>query len=134
MTAITGRCHCGAISYSAGAPAEHHALCHCSDCRRWAGAPLVGWIAFKEADLLIQGSPVRYRSSENGTRDFCGSCGTGLFYRNAEMLPGIVDVQSGTLDDIAAHPPTVQIMVRERVRWAATMTELPEFQSYPGMD
>lgn len=134
MKAISGRCHCGAISYSATVEAEHHALCHCSDCRRWAGAPVVGWIAFKDADLVIQGSPVTYESSENGRREFCGACGTGLFYRNAEMLPGIVDIQSGTLDDMAAHAPSAQIMVKERVAWVPGMAELPEFQTYPGMD
>ncbi|NTZ41584.1 GFA family protein [Altererythrobacter sp. SALINAS58] len=134
MTATTGRCLCGAISYSASGPAEHHALCHCSDCRHWAGAPVVGWIAFQEADLSIEGSPATYRSSEHGMREFCGNCGTGLFYRNAEMLPGIVDIQSGTLDDMAAHAPTAQIMVKERVEWVQAMTELPEFQTYPGMD
>lgn len=134
MTTITGKCHCGAISYETNQPAEHHALCHCNDCRRWAGAPVVGWIAFKEGDLVIEGSPVSYRSSEQGTREFCGACGTGLFYRNSQMLPGIVDVQSGTLDDMEAHAPGAQIMVKDRLGWIQGMNELPEFQTYPGME
>ena len=40
--AMTGRCHCGAISYSVEGEAAHHAICHCDDCRRWSGAPMVG--------------------------------------------------------------------------------------------
>ena len=131
---ITGRCHCGAISYSAeGAPA-HHAICHCDDCRRWSGAPMAGWIAFAEDQVTVTGVPATYRSSELGSRDFCAACGTGLFYRNAEFLPGIVDIQSGTLDDPAAQPPGAQIMVKERLGWASGILDLPEFRTYPGMD
>lgn len=130
----TGKCHCGAITYRTDAAPEHHALCHCGDCRSWSGAPLVGWIAFKDADVTVTGEPATYRSSEHGTRQFCGACGTGLFYRNAQFLPGIVDIQSGTLDDMAAYPPGAHIMVKDRVAWTKDMAGLPEFQTYPGMD
>ncbi|MFN9849054.1 MAG: GFA family protein [Alphaproteobacteria bacterium] len=30
-----------------------HALCHCSDCRRHAGAPVVGWTMYPEEALRI---------------------------------------------------------------------------------
>ena len=32
------------------------------------------------------------------------NCGTGLFYANANVLPGIVDIQSATYDDPEAVP------------------------------
>jgi hypothetical protein len=48
IVTVTGRCHCGAIRYTAGGAAEHHALCHCTDCRPWSGAPMVGSIAFHD--------------------------------------------------------------------------------------
>ena len=92
--ATTGKCHCGAISWSAEGPAEHHAVCHCGDCRRWSGAPMVGWIAWPADRVSISGETARYHSSQHGTREFCGACGTGLFYRNREVLPGIIDIQS----------------------------------------
>ena len=130
----TGRCHCGAISYSAEGPPEHHALCHCGDCRTWSGAPVSGWIAWREDQVTVSGEPATYESSRTGTRQFCGACGTGLFYRNQAALPGLVDIQSGTLDDPAALPPGAQIMVKERLPWTKGMSELPEFATYPGMD
>lgn len=131
--ARTGRCHCGGVSYSAEGEPEHHALCCCADCRRWSGAPMAGWIAFKAERVTVEGEPVAYRSSEHATREFCGACGTGLFYRNEAMLPGIVDIQSGTLDDYESDPPGAQIMVRERAGWMDRVEELPKFQTYPGM-
>ncbi len=132
--AITGKCHCGAVSYSVNAEPEHHALCHCTDCRVWSGAPMVGWIAFKEAAVTITGTPATYQSSEHGSRDFCGTCGTGLFYRNPAFLPGLIDIHSGTLDDYAGHAPGAQIMVKDRVAWMDGVEELPRFAAYPGMD
>ena len=132
--AITGKCHCGAIRYSAEGAPEHHALCHCTDCRGWSGAPMSGWIAFKEDQVTIEGSPVVYQSSELATREFCGTCGTGLFYRNPTYLPGIVDIQSGTLDDGACNAPGAHIMVKDRLPWMEQADQLPVYQTYPGMD
>lgn len=131
---ITGKCHCGAIRYEAEGTPEHHAICHCGDCRGWSGAPMVGWIAFREDQVTITGEPMTYHSSEHGERQFCGACGTGLFYRNAAMLPGIVDIQSGTLDAPEAQAPGAQIMVKDRLGWAPGIAALPEFAAYPGME
>jgi hypothetical protein len=129
----TGGCHCGAIRYSAEGEPEHHALCHCADCRRWAGAPMVGWIAFREERVAVTGTPATYASSEHGRRDFCAACGTGLFYRNAAALPGLVDIQSGTLDAPEADAPGAHIMVKERLPWMEYTDVLPQFRTYPGM-
>lgn len=128
---LSGRCHCGAITYRAEGEPQHHALCHCNDCRRSAGAPAVGWIAFKETQVTINGSPVTYASSEHGRRQFCAKCGTGLFYRNAAYLPGIVDIQSSTLDDAEANPPGAHIQTAERLSWMTRLNDLPEFERYP---
>lgn len=129
---LTGRCHCGAISYEAEGEPEHHALCHCTDCRRSAGAPMVGWMAFKEEQVRIEGAPITYTSSEHGRRSFCGVCGTGLFYRNAAYLPGIVDIQSSTLDNPEQHAPGAHIQTAERLGWMTDLNELPAFERYPG--
>lgn len=129
----TGGCHCGAIRYSVESDAEHHALCHCTDCRRWAGAPMVGWIAFKDADVTVTGEPKTYQSSDQATRQFCGTCGTGLFYRNESILPGIVDIQSGTLDAPAENAPQAEIMVKDRLSWLDDVAGLPKFETYPAI-
>jgi hypothetical protein len=129
---IRGGCHCGAIRYEATGNAITHALCHCSDCRRHAGAPMVGWTMFRaEAVTVTKGTARTYASSEHGRRQFCGDCGTGLFYTNATMLPGIIDIQSGTFDDPDAVPARVHIQVAERIGWMATAHELPKFDRYP---
>jgi hypothetical protein len=81
---------------------------------------------------LVKGQPKVYRSSENGRRQFCADCGTGLFYcYNAVNLPGIVDVQTATLDDPAALAPQIQVQTAERIAWMERVHELPAFERYP---
>jgi hypothetical protein len=128
----SGRCFCGAIRYLLAGEPTHVSICHCSDCRRSAGAPMVSWAAFPEASLTVtKGVPKTINSSPTATRSFCADCGSGLFYRNATVLPGIVDIQSSTLDDPDALPPTVQIQTAERLGWVKHMNDLAEFERFP---
>ena len=129
---LTGGCHCGAIRFVANGRPKTHALCHCSDCRRHAGAPMVGWAMFPhDAVEVVRGTPKIYESSEHGRRQFCPDCGTGLFYTNASVLPGLMDIQSATFDDADAVPVQAHIQVAERIRWMEQAHELPAFDRYP---
>jgi hypothetical protein len=129
---LTGRCHCGAVTYEMPAETIHRALCHCTDCRRSAGAPMVAWAMAPADQVKIDGPTRVYASSEHGRRHFCGACGTGLFYTNEAVFPGLIDVQSATLDDPGALEPTAHIQVADRISWMATAHELPAFERYPG--
>jgi hypothetical protein len=80
---------------------------------------------------VTRGTPKVYASSEHGRRYFCPDCGTGLFYDNAEMLPGIIDIQSATYDDPDSVPARAHIQVAERIRWMERAHELPAFDRYP---
>lgn len=132
---LMGGCHCGAVRYEVSGAPRHAALCHCTDCRKSSGAPMVAWAAFGEEELKVtQGAPKTINSSGASFRSFCPECGTGLFFRNAQFLPGIVDVQSATLDDPEAIPPEAHIQTAERLRWMETSFNLPSFPRYPGMD
>jgi hypothetical protein len=132
MSNITGGCHCGAIRYQVDGELIVHALCHCIDCRRHAGAPVVGWTMYKaDAVKVTKGQPKVYRSSEHARRHFCDNCGTGLFYINENMMPGIIDIQSATYDDPDAVPASMHIQVAERIRWMEGAHELPAFERFP---
>jgi hypothetical protein len=128
-----GGCHCGAVRYEVSGEPQHVALCHCKDCRKSAGAPMVAWAAFAENEFtLISGELSTFNSSGTAMRSFCPECGTGIAYRNAEFLPGIVDIQAATLDDPDALPAGAHIQTAERIGWMATAHSLPEFERYPG--
>lgn len=130
---VSGGCHCGAVRYTVEGEMHHNAVCHCEDCRRSSGAVMVPWAAFSKDALRIDaGSPTVYRSSEHGERQFCGRCGTGLFYFNEQVLPGIVDIQAVTLDDAAERGPQVHIQMADALPWEASLGDLPTFERFPG--
>lgn len=85
----------------------------------------------EDAVKVTKGEPRVYASSEHGRRHFCANCGSGLFYINAQMLPGIIDVQSGTYDDPDAVPVSLHVQAAERLRWMERAHELPVFERYP---
>ena len=128
----SGGCHCGAVRYELTEAVAHHALCHCTDCRKASGAPAVAWAMAAADQVTITGKPLTYASSEHGRRLFCGACGTSLFYTNDVVFPGMIDVQSATLDDPDAIPLQAQIQTAERIGWMTHLGDLPAFERYPG--
>jgi hypothetical protein len=131
---LAGGCHCGAVRYEAADEPERHSICHCMDCRRSSGAPMVAWAVYREGDARVtKGEPKWRASSENAMRSFCPACGTGLFYRSEKFLPGLIDIQSATLDEPDRMPgPSAQVQVAERIGWARSIHESPAFERYPG--
>ncbi|MBL4895854.1 MAG: GFA family protein [Erythrobacter sp.] len=130
---LEGGCQCGEVRYRVSGDPAHHALCHCRDCRASSGAPATAWMAFPAENFnVIKGKAVPYNSSGASWRHFCGRCGTGMYFINEQMLPGIVDIQSATLDDAQAHPPAAQIQTAERLDYMSDLAAMPQFERYPG--
>lgn len=125
-----GGCHCGAVRYLARGAPNHSSVCHCSDCRRCAGATGVAWAGFPIDGVEVQGELATYCSSPGVERKFCLICGTGLFYVTADA-PEQVDIQTATLDEPDALPPTRRVQLAEAVSWEADMHKLPGFERFP---
>lgn len=103
----TGRCMCGAVTYTATLEGRLTA-CHCSMCRRWASGP---YLAAGPAEVKFTGEDniTVFTSSTWAERGFCNKCGSSLFYRiTAGKYAGLTNVSFGTLDD-----PSGFRMVRE---------------------
>lgn len=128
---MSGGCRCGAVRYSVAAIVRN-SICHCRDCQRSAGAPMVEWMLVDEAALEVSGEPASFEGSPGAVRSFCARCGTGLFYRNAAIFPGQVDVQAATLDDpgsVAA--PAYQVQRADARDWARRLDSIPAFDRFP---
>lgn len=126
-----GGCLCGAIRYQVRGEPLMVALCHCAMCRRAAGAPAVAWAMFTLTELrFLRAEPARYVSSPGVERGFCGRCGTTLTFTGA-MIPGLVDVTLGSLDDPADLPPQMHIWEQSRVPWLALADDLPRHAELP---
>jgi hypothetical protein len=127
-----GQCQCGAIEYELIGPPNSVSICHCVDCRRSSGAPMMSWAEFPDAQVKVtKGQLKTFNSSGTAMRNFCSDCGTGIFYTNAELLPGVVEVQSATLDDPNLLPPTMQIQTAERVGWMTHLDSITAYERFP---
>lgn len=130
---LEGGCQCGAVRYRVEGEAEHSAFCHCSDCRKSSGAPVTVWSAYPaERFSVTAGEAKTYSSNGTAMRHFCAGCGTGLWYVNEDVLPGLVDIQTATLDDPEALPPQAHIQAAEQLSWMKGTDALPHFDRYPG--
>ena len=128
----SGRCHCGKVVYSFQGGVRHSSVCHCEDCRKCAGAPSVAWMAVASDEFAIEsGEPALYRSSADAERYFCEKCGTGMYYINEQVLPGLVDIQIATLDDPDAYPPQIHVQTADELSWEGKLADLPRFERYP---
>ena len=126
-----GGCRCGAVMFEVDAAPAYSAMCWCDACRRSAGAPGVVWALFPRDRVRITGTPASYDSSPGTTRQFCATCGTGLFYLNEDVFPGQIDIQAAAFADRDAFPPSVHIQVADAPAWMAAVGDLPRFDRYP---
>ncbi len=112
-----GGCLCGGVRYRVEGPPSQADFCHCRQCQRGAGAPVVAWgIWPAERFAWLRGEPRTFASSPNGRRSFCPACGGSLTFVDPGD-PGVVEVTLASLDDPAAVAPTDHTWTESRVPW-----------------
>jgi len=78
---MTGRCLCGACSFTATPEALQGAICHCVQCQKWSGGIFMS-VECGASTVFKEGAPVgTYASSEWAERLFCKDCGTTLVWQ-----------------------------------------------------
>ncbi len=109
----TGRCLCGAVTFTVELKAAHFDACHCGMCRRWSGGPAFAVEA--KAAPAIDGADklASYSSSDWGVREFCSTCGSNLFWRSPQF--GIASVYLGALDNADDLTFETQIFVDHKL-------------------
>jgi len=122
-----GGCLCGAIRYRATAEPTALVLCHCSTCRKAAGAPSLAWAVFPaQSFAFTQGQPAIYRSSETVQRSFCANCGTSLGYWSSSR-PDVMDVTTASLDEPDQYAPQKEIWLDEKIAWQCADPDRPRY-------
>ncbi len=108
--AVTGRCLCGAVRFEVDGPLRDVVVCHCGECRRWAGHVWASTSAPRDALRVSEQSALRWidspESETHARRGFCCECGSSLFWE----APGrdTISIAAGALD-----PPTGLRTTRE---------------------
>ncbi|MCB0383867.1 MAG: GFA family protein [Bdellovibrionales bacterium] len=138
MTEYTGGCLCGRVRYKVRGPIKFVAHDHCSICRRAHGAAFVTWCGVKsevEQFEMVSGldNLTAYKSSKEAERQFCGVCGSQLFFRS-ENWPGEVHFTRVSVDQEMAEQPKAHVYFSDRVSWLDCKDGLPKFGGPTGME
>lgn len=130
MTQRTGRCLCGAISYTLKSEPVMMAVCHCTHCRRQSGGVFSANIMVAEAEYVQSGETKVYQdkgdSGQAVWRHFCGDCGSPILSKVGAM-PGMVIVKAGTLDDWSGLAPTVEVYTDHAATWVTPVEHARRF-------
>ncbi len=112
MTQLTGRCLCGAVSFTADFADPKVEACHCTMCRSWTSGAYLS--VAHDGEVTFDGGENigTYRASTWGERGFCKVCGSSLYWRLQDS--DHYAFSAGTLEDQSALRFTKQIFIDEK--------------------
>ena len=122
---MKGRCLCGDLRWEASGSPTWQCYCHCDDCRRQCGAPVVAFVGVRATGFRWIGEPVIYASSPGVERSFCGRCGSPMAFQAAHY-PGEIHVYAAQLEDPVAFAPAFHVHYSERLPWLHLTDDLPK--------
>jgi hypothetical protein len=130
MPEIKGSCHCGKVGYHANAEPLFTFVCHCTTCQKATGSAFGVMIALPAAALTINGITKTYEivgdSGKPKRHRFCPECGSGLM-NEGDIMPGVVIIFAGTLDDASWLKPTRQIYCDSAQPWVSLGGDMQRF-------
>ncbi len=134
MPKITGGCLCGAVRYSADAAPTFVGICHCRDCQKYTGSAFAAVVALPKSALTVSGEMKSFtKAGDSGkpiARLFCPECGSSII-DEGEIMPGVVMIGAGTLDDPSWVKPTTQIYCMSAQPWVQLGGDIQRFEKTP---
>jgi hypothetical protein len=127
-----GGCLCGAVRYVVAGPVREIVVCHCVECRRWAGC---AWpaTAAELSDFTVAGDVVWRRSPRSeyrARRGNCAQCCAALFWQAEDWSR--VAIGAGTLDDPSGLRVAAHIWVEQGADWQRPPDGVPSHpRGYP---
>lgn len=126
---VTGRCHCGQVSFEAVLDPANVAICHCTDCQTLSGSPYRVSARVPAATFRLKTGTLKHyvKTAESGNKrvhSFCPECGTPVHAADP-VDPQTYTLRVGTLDQRAELPPRRQIWRRSAMSWARDIGGVP---------
>ncbi|MEL7115166.1 MAG: GFA family protein [Pseudomonadota bacterium] len=98
--------------------------CHCSDCKRWTGAPLPAFAAVPRDSVVLTPAVEPRHFGEAVTRWMCPDCGSPLA-ANFAYLPTQTYVPLGILDNLDDVAPSMHAHAQSELAWLHLGDDLP---------
>ena len=135
MPEISGGCLCGKVRFTANGDPGFVGICHCRNCQRQSGSAFAVVLGFPVAAVAVQGELKTYTdtgdSGKSLFRRFCPECGSSIS-TEVEVMPGMIILKAGTLDDPITVKPMMQIYCDSAQPWVSLGGEMKCFPKMPG--
>lgn len=133
MSQRTGRCLCGAVSFTLTTEPVTSRVCWCRDCQHLAANGTVNVLVATEG-LSVTGPLTEHTSTADSgnaiTRAFCPRCGSHIHSRSSAR-PQFRVVRAGNLDDPSSIRPSVNIWAASAPAWACLDATLERVDRQP---
>ena len=111
-TDLSASCLCGACRFTLPGPAGDITACHCHQCRSLSGHYSASFDADEAAlHWHARTALAKYRTAGGGTRGFCATCGSSLWFRSAA---GDFSIEAGVIDGPTGGRLTAHIFTAEK--------------------
>lgn len=135
MPELSGGCLCGKVRFTASAEPAFVGVCHCRNCQRSSGSAFAVVLGVQADAVSMQGELTTYTdtgdSGKSLLRRFCPECGSSIS-SEVELMPGMIMLKAGTLDDPSAVKPVMQIYCDSAMPWVSLGAEMKSFPKMPG--
>jgi hypothetical protein len=134
---ITGRCLCGAVTYSADTEPVLQGVCHCADCQRQTGNPFSVIVGVPRAAFEVGGETLAMFATTGDDhggetqRNFCSACGSPIF-SFSPLFPEMIFIKAGSLDDSSWLEPAAEVWTSSAQPWAPHFENAARFERGPG--
>jgi hypothetical protein len=109
-------------------------ICHCTHCQKQSGSAFSVNLLMQEDDVELRGETGFFvdhgDSGLPSHRHFCPNCGSPILTK-ADNLPGIAIIKVGTLDDMEAIRPQLEIYTYHAVKWFTPVADATHFSQSP---
>jgi len=109
-------------------------ICHCTHCQKQSGSAFSINLLMQDTDVELRGETGFFidhgDSGLPSYRHFCPKCGSPIFTK-AENMPSVTIVKAGTLDDLEAVHPQVEIYTDHAVAWFTSVEGVTRFAQTP---
>ena len=133
---VTGRCHCGNISFEAEIDPAQVRVCHCTDCQTLTGTAFRTNVGSLPGSFVLKsGTPKIYiKTAESGNQrahGFCPDCGTPLYSVAPGPNPHDLRPQGGRARPPRRTRPARQGWCRSALPWSMDLTQVERFERQP---
>lgn len=123
-----GHCRCGLVEMETGFTPDFSVYCHCDDCRRATGAPVLASIGIPKNEIVWNARSTLSRHTEGtATRLFCSNCGSPVAQEH-ESRCDMTFINSGFMDNPEAFPPKAHTFAGDQLSWLCLNDDLPRVE------